>query len=62
MWRERKTDDEQVAQLLAVPRRVILRAESAGRIPPADREQGGDDRLYSPEQVAVLRLYFDGRD
>lgn len=48
----------EVARVLGVTRQAILKAEREGRIAPAEREIGGDDRLYKPDQVARIRAYF----
>jgi len=37
---------------------ALQKAEREGRIRPAARETGGDDRIYYAEDIARLRAYF----
>ena len=52
----------QVARELGVTRAAIQMAELRGQIPPAAREPGGDDRLYTSADLERLKaLIVDGR-
>jgi len=48
----------EVARVLRVTVDALHKAEREGRIPPAARETGGDDRIYYAEDIARLRAYF----
>jgi len=48
----------EVARMLRITVDALQKAEREGRIRPAARETGGDDRIYYAEDIARLRAYF----
>lgn len=56
--RPRALRTAEVAHICGVTPQAVRLAEREQRIPPAEREVGGDDRAYTPEQLAVIREYF----
>jgi DNA-binding transcriptional MerR regulator len=51
----------EVARRVGVTKDAIRKAEREERIPRAQREEGGDDRLYYAEDIDDLRRYFHRR-
>lgn len=49
----------EVAERLGVTHSALLKAEARGDIPPAQRDFGTGDRLYSEADVRRLREHFD---